>query len=79
MFAIRDDREYIQQEDLTKAARKVSEAKKHESQSFNFSSVHLLQSLNVRFTDSQDGIFYVDRPIVLFLLYVMRFGSPQLN
>jgi hypothetical protein len=25
------DREYIQQEDLTKAARKVGEAKKHES------------------------------------------------
>lgn len=32
MFAIRDDREYINQEDLTKAARKVGEAKKHESQ-----------------------------------------------
>ncbi|CAL1714162.1 unnamed protein product [Somion occarium] len=31
MFAIRDDREYITQEDLTKAARKVGEAKKHES------------------------------------------------
>ncbi|KAI0272324.1 26S proteasome regulatory complex ATPase RPT4 [Gloeopeniophorella convolvens] len=31
MFAIRDDREYIQQEDLTKAARKVSDAKKHET------------------------------------------------
>ncbi|KIK08900.1 hypothetical protein K443DRAFT_671956 [Laccaria amethystina LaAM-08-1] len=31
MFAIRDDREYIQQEDLTKAARKVAEAKKHET------------------------------------------------
>jgi 26S proteasome regulatory subunit T4 len=31
MFAIRDDREYIQQEDLTKAARKVGEAKKHET------------------------------------------------
>ncbi|KAF8967660.1 P-loop containing nucleoside triphosphate hydrolase protein [Flammula alnicola] len=31
MFAIRDDREYINQEDLTKAARKVSEAKKHET------------------------------------------------
>ncbi|KAG6821214.1 26S proteasome subunit rpt4 [Arthromyces matolae] len=30
MFAIRDDREYINQEDLTKAARKVGEAKKHE-------------------------------------------------
>jgi hypothetical protein len=32
MFAIRDDREYINQEDLTKAARKVAEAKKHESE-----------------------------------------------
>ncbi|KAI0769249.1 26S proteasome regulatory complex, ATPase RPT4 [Irpex lacteus] len=31
MFAIRDDRAYVIQEDLTKAARKVSEAKKHES------------------------------------------------
>ncbi|KAI0079341.1 ATPase [Panus rudis PR-1116 ss-1] len=31
MFAIRDDREYVNQEDLTKAARKVGEAKKHES------------------------------------------------
>ena len=34
MFAIRDDREYVNQEDLTKAARKVSEAKKHESKFF---------------------------------------------
>lgn len=33
MFAIRDDREYVNQEDLTKAARKVGEAKKHESKS----------------------------------------------
>jgi len=32
MFAIRDDREYVSQEDLTKAARKVGEAKKHESE-----------------------------------------------
>ncbi|KAI0319970.1 P-loop containing nucleoside triphosphate hydrolase protein [Amylostereum chailletii] len=31
MFAIRDDREYIQQDDLMKAARKVGEAKKHET------------------------------------------------
>ncbi|KAI0339663.1 26S proteasome regulatory complex ATPase RPT4 [Trametopsis cervina] len=31
MFAIRDDREYVIQEDLTKAARKVAEAKKHET------------------------------------------------
>lgn len=34
MFAIRDDREFINQEDLTKAARKVGEAKKHESKHF---------------------------------------------
>ncbi|KAH7101459.1 P-loop containing nucleoside triphosphate hydrolase protein [Auriculariales sp. MPI-PUGE-AT-0066] len=31
MFAIRDDREYVTQEDFTKAARKVGEAKKHET------------------------------------------------
>ncbi|OBZ74244.1 26S protease regulatory subunit 10B [Grifola frondosa] len=31
MFAIRDDREYVIQEDFTKAARKVGEAKKHET------------------------------------------------
>jgi 26S proteasome regulatory subunit T4 len=31
MFAMRDDREYVTQEDLTKAARKVGEAKKHET------------------------------------------------
>ncbi|KAF8630466.1 hypothetical protein AX15_002915 [Amanita polypyramis BW_CC] len=31
MFAMRDDREYVNQEDLTKAARKVGEAKKHET------------------------------------------------
>ncbi|KAF7982593.1 hypothetical protein HWV62_27611 [Athelia sp. TMB] len=43
MFAIRDDREYINQEDLTKAARKVAEAKKHESQlSFAISSQSML-------------------------------------
>ena len=31
-------REYVQQEDLTKAARKVAEAKKHESQFLLFLS-----------------------------------------
>src|SRR5213078_4084881 len=31
MFAIRDEREYITQEDLTKASRKVADAKKHET------------------------------------------------
>lgn len=34
MFAIRDEREFIQQDDLMKAARKVGEAKKHEGTSF---------------------------------------------
>ena len=43
MFAIRDDREYVNQEDLTKAARKVGEAKKHESELLMFStSLYLL-------------------------------------
>jgi len=31
MFAIREEREYVQQDDLMKAARKVGEAKKHEA------------------------------------------------
>ncbi|KAF8327204.1 uncharacterized protein EI90DRAFT_3018270 [Cantharellus anzutake] len=31
MFAIREDRDYVTQEDLSKAARKVGDAKKHES------------------------------------------------
>jgi len=31
MFAIRDERDYVHQEDLMKAARKVGDAKKHES------------------------------------------------
>ncbi|KAF9647198.1 26S proteasome subunit P45 [Thelephora ganbajun] len=31
MFAIRDERDYVNQEDLMKAARKVGDAKKHES------------------------------------------------
>jgi hypothetical protein len=57
MFAIRDDREYVSQEDLTKAARKVGEAKKHESEDCltTSNSFDALQ----RF-DSQDGIFDVD-------------------
>lgn len=32
MFAIREDREYTTQEDYTKAARKISESKKHEGE-----------------------------------------------
>lgn len=34
MFAIRSERDAVIQEDFTKAARKVAEAKKHESESF---------------------------------------------
>ena len=41
MFAIRDEREYVNQEDLTKAARKVGEAKKHESPFIYFLVVEL--------------------------------------
>lgn len=52
MFAIRDDREYIIQEDLTKAARKVSEAKKHESQCHAFSSTRVILTSN----NSEDGL-----------------------
>lgn len=31
MFAIREDRDYIVQDDLNKAVRKLQEAKKHET------------------------------------------------
>lgn len=31
MFAIRDDRDYIIQDDLNKAVRKIQESKKHET------------------------------------------------
>lgn len=31
MFAIRDDRDYIVQDDLNKAVRKIQESKKHET------------------------------------------------
>lgn len=40
MFAIREDRDYVTQEDLNKAARKVGESKKHESM-----SLYLLSTL----------------------------------
>jgi 26S proteasome regulatory subunit T4 len=52
MFAIRDEREYIIQEDLAKAARKVQEAKKHESQCC---SPHVLYDL-LTLPHSQDGL-----------------------
>jgi len=61
MFAIRDDREYVNQEDLTKAARKVGEAKKHESELASILCLHPIQ-----YFASQDGIFNVDA------LYVHR-------
>jgi 26S proteasome regulatory subunit T4 len=38
MFAIRDDRDYIVQDDLNKAVRKLQEAKKHECKSGRFPS-----------------------------------------
>lgn len=73
MFAIREDREYVNQEDLTKAARKVGEAKKHESEYILlrlplFISYHL---------SSQDGIFDVVAAAMyftyLFLFLTMHF------
>lgn len=36
MFAIRAERDAVIQEDFTKAARKVAEAKKHESEPFAY-------------------------------------------
>jgi hypothetical protein len=45
MFAIKDDREYANQEDLTKVARKVGEAEQHESEFY----------LNVNITLSDRG------------------------
>ena len=43
MFAIRAERDAVIQEDFTKAARKVSESKKHESESFQaYSSFRVL-------------------------------------
>lgn len=50
MFAIRDDREYVTQEDLTKAARKVAEAKKHESAYVCRYSRHFLTVLQRRWS-----------------------------
>ena len=58
MFAIRDDREYVNQEDLTKAARKVGEAKKHESEFFTFTKCHYYPSDTEPY-HSKDGVFDV--------------------
>ena len=44
MFAIRDDKEYVNQEDLTKAACKVGEVKKHGSEFFTFTKCHYYPS-----------------------------------
>ena len=71
MFAIRDDREYVNQEDLTKAARKVGEAKKHES-GFNFYQVSLLSS-DPEAHHSEDGVLDVTFSMIhisLLFLYV---------
>ena len=56
MFAIRDDREYVNQEDLTKAARKVGEAKKHESELSTFPNVNIPPDLE---SHSKDGVLNV--------------------
>jgi hypothetical protein len=50
-------REYVNQEDLTKAARKVSEAKKHESKPMGLST---LDSGLIFSHHSQDGILCID-------------------
>lgn len=71
MFAIRDDREYVNQEDLTKAARKVGEAKKHESE-FNFCQASLLSS-DPEAHHSKDGVLDVIFSVIyisLLFLYV---------
>ena len=60
MFAIRDDREYVNQEDLTKAARKVGETKKHESK--HCFALHL--SLFMSSYQSQNGILGIDTQFV---------------
>jgi 26S proteasome regulatory subunit T4 len=38
MFAIRDERDYVVQEDFMKAVRKLADAKKLENQSLSYSS-----------------------------------------
>lgn len=73
MFAIRDDREYINQEDLTKAARKVAEAKKHESE---YISLYLfLCPIELTFVSllSETGIFSIDARNVFTSSFTMHF------
>ena len=50
-------REYVTQEDLTKAARKLSEAKKHESKCLNLSPLYEADSFSRSL--SQDGVHHV--------------------
>jgi len=70
MFAIRDDREYVNQEDLTKAARKVGEAKKHESELLAFANVTIPSDPEVH---SKDGVLNIIFSIMyiplLFVIY----------
>ena len=59
MFAIRDDREYVNQEDLTKAARKVGEAKRHESEFLILPSVTTYHPSDPKAYHRKDGVFVV--------------------
>ena len=54
-------REYITQEDLTKAARKVGEAKKHESKFHDHNGVRCVNDDSC----SKNGVFHVAYPCTL--------------
>ena len=74
MFAIREDQEYVNQEDLTKAARKVGEVKKHGSEFFTFTKCHYYPS-DPEPHYSKDGVFNVTFsmmyiPLLLSYLYL---------
>ena len=60
-------REYVNQEGLTKAARKVGEAKKHESK---LNGTSTLEWPLTFYSHSQDGVFHIDTislsPIVIY-------------
>jgi 26S proteasome regulatory subunit T4 len=73
MFAIRDDREFVNQEDLTKAARKVGEAKKHESKHNSC----LIHRVSLIFSCSQDGIHHVDA--LYFCIFTVPFHDSLNN
>jgi hypothetical protein len=66
-------REYIVQEDLTKAARKVSDAKKHESE-FNF---FIIQGIFLNIFYSQAGVFCID-PHVIYRLHYIHYSLSRI-